>query len=85
LLQWPPEQAEDLNRANLAVLIDASVRVPAGEIRVRLVTNGSGCSGSWIPSLYFWAVEKLDGGCYNPATVRTKMQQSVPRVSQIGR
>jgi integrase len=31
------------------------------------------------------AVGKLPGGCYNPATPRTKMQQSVREVSQIGR
>jgi site-specific recombinase XerC len=27
------------------------------------------------------AVEKLAGDCYNPATPRTKMQQSVPSVT----
>lgn len=31
------------------------------------------------------AVEKLAGKCYNPATPSTKMQQSVPKVSQIRR
>jgi len=31
------------------------------------------------------AVSKLAGDCYNPATVRPKVQQLVPRVSQIGR
>ncbi|MFI5097241.1 MAG: tyrosine-type recombinase/integrase [Candidatus Acidiferrales bacterium] len=31
------------------------------------------------------AVGKLTGDCYNPATSRTNMQQSVPKVSQIGR
>jgi len=31
------------------------------------------------------AVGKLAGDCYNPATPRTKMQQSIPRVSQNGR
>jgi site-specific recombinase XerD len=31
------------------------------------------------------AVGKLAGDCYNPATPCIKMQQSVPKVSQIGR
>ena len=31
------------------------------------------------------AVGKLAGYCYNPATPRSKMQQSVPKLSQIGR
>jgi integrase len=31
------------------------------------------------------AVRKLAGDCYNPATPCTKMQQSMPRVSQIRR
>jgi integrase len=31
------------------------------------------------------AVGKLAGDCYNPATPRTKMQQSIPKVSQVGR
>jgi len=35
--QWLPEQAEDLSRAQLAVFIDASVAVKAGEIRVQPV------------------------------------------------
>jgi len=35
--QWLPEQAEDLSRAQLAVFIDASVAMKAGEIRVRQV------------------------------------------------
>jgi len=33
--QWLPEQAEDLSRAQVAVFIDASVALPAGEIRVQ--------------------------------------------------
>jgi hydrogenase maturation protease len=33
--QWLPEQAEDLSRAQTAVFIDASVTVPAGEIRIQ--------------------------------------------------
>ncbi|HVM75368.1 MAG TPA: hydrogenase maturation protease [Candidatus Saccharimonadales bacterium] len=37
--QWLPEQAEDLSRARAAVFIDASVAVPAGEIRVQPVPN----------------------------------------------
>ena len=35
--QWLPEQAEDLSRSTLAIFIDASVAIPAGEIRVRPV------------------------------------------------
>jgi integrase len=31
------------------------------------------------------AVGKLEGGCYNPATPCTKVQQLIPKVSQIGR
>jgi hypothetical protein len=31
------------------------------------------------------AVGKLAGSCYIPATPCTKMQQSVPKLSQIGR
>jgi integrase len=31
------------------------------------------------------AVGKLAGDSYNPATLRTKMQQSIPKVSEIGR
>jgi len=31
------------------------------------------------------AVGKLAGNCYNPATLSTKLQQSSPKVSQIGR
>ena len=34
-LQWLPEQAEDLSRAQVAVFIDASVAVPPGDIRVQ--------------------------------------------------
>src|SRR3974390_44858 len=40
--QWLPEQAEDLSRAQAAVFIDASVAVPAGEIRVQPVRNEPG-------------------------------------------
>jgi hydrogenase maturation protease len=35
--QWLPEQAEDLSRADVAVFIDASMVVRAGEIRVQPV------------------------------------------------
>src|SRR5215831_20743754 len=40
--QWLPEQAEDLSRAQLAVFVDASVGVPAGEIRVQQIAVRSG-------------------------------------------
>lgn len=39
--QWLPEQAEDLSRANVAVFADASVMIPAGEIRMRPVRAGT--------------------------------------------
>jgi hydrogenase maturation protease len=35
--QWLPEQAEDLSRADVAVFVDASVALRAGEIRVQSV------------------------------------------------
>jgi hydrogenase maturation protease len=44
--QWLPEQAEDLSRANLAVFVDASVMVPAGEIQVLPVTVGKEIAGT---------------------------------------
>jgi hypothetical protein len=31
------------------------------------------------------AVGKLEADCYNPATVRPKVQQLIPKVSQINR
>jgi len=44
--QWLPEQAEDLSRAQVAVFIDASVAVPAGEIQVQAVSEQAGeCAG----------------------------------------
>lgn len=40
--QWLPEQAADLSLAHVAVFIDASVAVPAGEIRVQTVRSDAG-------------------------------------------
>jgi len=40
--QWLPEQAEDLSRARVAVFIDASIALPAGEIRVQPVSGEGG-------------------------------------------
>jgi len=44
--QWLPEQAEDLSRASLAVFLDASVAVPAGEVRVQPVCGGGEMAGA---------------------------------------
>lgn len=56
--QWLPEQAEDLSRAEVAVFIDASIAVPAGEVRVQTLCVAGEVSGVTAHSV-------------NPATLMT--------------
>ncbi|HTP68885.1 MAG TPA: hydrogenase maturation protease [Dongiaceae bacterium] len=49
--QWLPEQAEDLSRATLAVFIDASLAVPAGEIQVQAVRVAGQLAGGLTHSV----------------------------------
>jgi hydrogenase maturation protease len=44
--QWLPEHAENLSRAELAVFLDASAEVAAGEFRVKAVGLGTEAGGA---------------------------------------